>query len=262
MVPRRLIRARTASPSPASRELEVARAIAYRRARARRTPPPAPPSRWASASASRGARVDGARPARARRNRRGRFPRAGPLPGLREGARRSARPRRARAASGAAAGFPAPVAFRRRTGRTYARSGSAPADRAVEGDLSAAHLEPVPRVDGLDVEHLSTGEAQHPLHRRRHVLVHPVGELDDDDGALAGCTDEPPDHGSRPTPELAEHNLHSVILAWRPSPGTSCTRSIFANVAAPPEAVPAARSAAFAREARPSFHTRLPADTM
>src|SRR5579883_1925129 len=76
------------------------------------------------------------------------------------------------------------------------------------GGLAAAHFEPVAAVDGLDVENLAPGDPQDALHGRGHVLVHSVGELDDDDGALAWCPDESACDGPRALPELAQHHVH------------------------------------------------------
>jgi hypothetical protein len=86
--------------------------------------------------------------------------------------------------------------------------GSAAADGAVERYFAPAHLEAVAGVHRLDVEDLAPGEAKDALHRRRHVFVHAIGELDDDDGALPWCAHKPPNNSTRSSAELAEHNLH------------------------------------------------------
>src|SRR6202012_3078323 len=51
--------------------------------------------------------------------------------------------------------------------------------------FAAPDFVPVPAVDGLDVEDLAAGDTEDALHRRRHVFVHAIGELDDHDRALA-----------------------------------------------------------------------------
>ena len=50
-------------------------------------------------------------------------------------------------------------------------SGTAAASRAVERYLATAHLEAVPRVDGLDVEHFAPRQAQDTLLRCRQKLL-------------------------------------------------------------------------------------------
>ena len=60
-----------------------------------------------------------------------------------------------------------------------------------EGVFTAAYLETVAAVDRLDVEDLASRDSQNALHRRGHVLVHAIGELDDDDRALAWRPHQP-----------------------------------------------------------------------
>ena len=54
-----------------------------------------------------------------------------------------------------------------------------------ESALAVADFESVTTIDGLYVEDVFRCEAQHALHRCRHVLVHAVGELDHNDRAFA-----------------------------------------------------------------------------
>jgi hypothetical protein len=48
----------------------------------------------------------------------------------------------------------------------------------------------------FDVEDIAGRETQHALDRRGDVLVHPVRELDDDDGAFSRRSHEPTRHCS------------------------------------------------------------------
>ena len=66
----------------------------------------------------------------------------------------------------------------------------------VERDLAATDFEPIARVHRLDIEDLATREPKHALHGSRHVLVHAIRELDDDDGALPRRSDKPADHSA------------------------------------------------------------------
>jgi len=66
----------------------------------------------------------------------------------------------------------------------------------IERDLAASDFEPIARVHRLDIEDLATREPKHAFHRSRHILVHAVRKLDDDDGALPGRSDKPADHSA------------------------------------------------------------------
>src|SRR5690606_16436510 len=89
-----------------------------------------------------------------------------------------------------------------------------------DGVLAAPDLEAVTAVDRLDVEDLAARQAKHALHRRRHVLVHPVRELDHDDRAFPRSPHEATRDRARAFPELAEHDFHMPNLA---SPRTTST---------------------------------------
>lgn len=100
-----------------------------------------------------------------------------------------------------------------------ARLGSA---RAFgDGFLSAAHLEPIPRVHRLDVKDLAPREAKHAFDGGGDVLVHAVGELDDDHRALARCTNQATNDCSCALAQLAKHHFHNLSLA--PSRGAERT---------------------------------------
>ena len=90
--------------------------------------------------------------------------------------------------------------------RLEGRSAGALGDRV----FTTADFQPVAAVDRLDVEDLSASEAKHTLHRGRHVLVHPIRELDDDDGAFPRCSDKAAGDGARTLTELAEDDFHST----------------------------------------------------
>ena len=90
-----------------------------------------------------------------------------------------------------------------------------------EGVFAASNLEAVTAVDGLDVEDLSTRDAEDALHWRRHVLVHSIRELDDNDRALAGCSYQPARDGARALSELTENHFHIINLASTPRPSTA-----------------------------------------
>lgn len=78
----------------------------------------------------------------------------------------------------------------------------------VQRTFAVADLETIPAVDGLDVEDVASGHAQHALDRCRHVLVHAVRKLDHHHRPLARGPNEPTGDGSGTTPELAEYDLH------------------------------------------------------
>ncbi len=83
----------------------------------------------------------------------------------------------------------------------------------VERDLATAHLEAVATVHRLDVEDLAACETEDALHRRRHVLMHAIRELDDDDGPLAWGTHQATHHRARTSSELPQNDLHARRLA-------------------------------------------------
>ena len=67
---------------------------------------------------------------------------------------------------------------------------------AFERAFFSADLEAIPAVHRFDVEHFASGNAKDTLHRRSHVLVHAIGELDYDDRAFAGSANQPTCHRS------------------------------------------------------------------
>ena len=95
--------------------------------------------------------------------------------------------------------------------------------------LAAADFEPIPAIDRLDVKHLATRNAEHALDRRRHVLVHPVRELDHHDGAFAGRPDKPTPYRPRALAELAKDDVHTVNLAPS-SPASTCSRPTWQEI--------------------------------
>jgi hypothetical protein len=73
----------------------------------------------------------------------------------------------------------------------------------------AAHFEPISTVRRLEVIDLLARDPEDPSHRRRHVFVKTVGELDDDYRTPARSTDKPPnDRSPRLRAELSKNDLH------------------------------------------------------
>src|SRR5690606_22844597 len=56
--------------------------------------------------------------------------------------------------------------------------------------LLGAHLEAVAAIGRLDIIRLLAAEVENPLYRRRDVFMEAVGELDDEDRALTGRTQQ------------------------------------------------------------------------
>jgi hypothetical protein len=82
--------------------------------------------------------------------------------------------------------------------------------RVEEHRITGAHFEPIAAIGGLQKQHVATAQPEHALDRSGDVLVHAVRELDDDDRAFAGRTNQPAADGSRSTPELSENHLHDT----------------------------------------------------
>jgi hypothetical protein len=76
--------------------------------------------------------------------------------------------------------------------------------------LAPANFKPVAAVDRLDIEDLATRDSQNALDWGRHVLVHPVWKLDDNDGALARSAHQPATDRPRTPTKLAQHYVHIV----------------------------------------------------
>src|SRR5687767_9829184 len=93
-------------------------------------------------------------------------------------------------------------------GQRALRALDSAARNVLERAFTIAHLEAVTAVDGLDVEHVLGGEPKHALHRRGHVFMHAVGELDHDDRAASRGPHEATSYCSRSATELSKHDLH------------------------------------------------------
>lgn len=106
-----------------------------------------------------------------------------------------------------------PALFRLRAAR---RRVPLPAGRVFERALAVADLEAVTTIDGLDVEDVFRGEAQHALDRRGYVLMHPVGKLNHDHGALARRSNQTTGDSSRASTKLPQHDLHDVYSSNLP----------------------------------------------
>jgi hypothetical protein len=63
-----------------------------------------------------------------------------------------------------------------------------------KGIFSSPDFEPVATIDRLDVEHFAPRDPKDTPDRGRHILMHAVRELDDDNGALPRCSDQPTGH--------------------------------------------------------------------
>jgi hypothetical protein len=100
------------------------------------------------------------------------------------------------------------------TGTVPARSRTTPnalsAGRVFESPLAIADFEAITTVDGLDVEDVFRGKAQHALDGSRYVLVHSVGELNHDDGAFTRRSNQTTGDSSRASTKLPQHDLHDV----------------------------------------------------
>jgi len=86
----------------------------------------------------------------------------------------------------------------------------------LERTLTVAYFQPVPAVDRLDIEDVFCGEAQDALYGGGHVLVHTVGELDHDHGALPRSANQTTGYRTRATTKLPQHNLHDVYSSNLP----------------------------------------------
>jgi len=96
------------------------------------------------------------------------------------------------------------------------------AGRALElartlGDsrFSAAYFKAIAAIDGLDVEDLAARKSQNALDGRRDVLVHSIREFDHDNRSLARSSNEPASNGAGTLPELAQHDVHTMKLAFQ-----------------------------------------------
>ena len=96
---------------------------------------------------------------------------------------------------------------------------------SASGVFAAAHFEAIAAVDRLDVEDLAAGDAENALHGRRHVLVHAVRELDDDDGALARRPNQASRYGPGALSKLAKTTSTKTNLALSEPPSTTTERS-------------------------------------
>jgi len=95
-------------------------------------------------------------------------------------------------------------------------NGTSAARGVFESALAVSDLEAVTAVDGLDVEDVLRGEAQHALDRRGHVFVHSIGKLDDDHGTFPRSANQATGDGSRAPTKLPQHNLHNVYSSNLP----------------------------------------------
>ena len=106
---------------------------------------------------------------------------------------------------------PVPFPARSRTTPNALSAGS-----VFESTLAVADFEAITTVDGLDVEDVFRGEAQHALDRRRYVLMHSVGELNHDDGAFTRRSNQTTGDSSRASTKLPQHDLHDVYSSNLP----------------------------------------------
>ena len=104
--------------------------------------------------------------------------------------------------------------------------------------FAAAHFEAVSTVDRLDVEDLAARETEHSLDRGRHVLVHPVGELNHHDGTLARCPHEPSCDGAGTLAKLAQDDFHVPNLASPTGPSSSVAEMASVRCADPSQVAP------------------------
>ena len=82
------------------------------------------------------------------------------------------------------------------------------------------HFEAIAAVGGLQVVHFLPCDAQDSPHRRSHVLVQPVRELDDDHGATPRSAHQSSCYGSPGLrAELSEHDLHEGEDSMRRAQG-------------------------------------------
>jgi len=85
--------------------------------------------------------------------------------------------------------------------------------------LVRSDLEAIATVRGLQVIGVLTAELEHTLDGCGHVFVQAVCELDDDDGALAWRTKQPPDDSAaRFAAYFAEDHFHTTKLAHLNTP--------------------------------------------
>jgi hypothetical protein len=82
--------------------------------------------------------------------------------------------------------------------------------------FAASDFEPVAAVDRLDVENLAPRDTEHAFYGSRHVLVHPVGELDYDNRAFARGPNEPPAHRAGALSKLPKDDVHVLrsSITW------------------------------------------------
>lgn len=77
--------------------------------------------------------------------------------------------------------------------------------------LLRAHLEPVAAIGRLDIIRLLSAEVENPLYRRRDVFMEAVGELDDEDRALTGRTQQTAsDRAPGFSADLFEDDIHEL----------------------------------------------------
>jgi hypothetical protein len=86
--------------------------------------------------------------------------------------------------------------------------------------LAPADFEPVPTVYRFDIEDLAASDSQDALDGCRDVLMHPIREFDHDNGSLARSAHEPASNGTGTLPELAQHHVHTMNLAFRRAAST------------------------------------------
>ena len=81
--------------------------------------------------------------------------------------------------------------------------------------FAVPNLEPIAAVNGLDIKDIFCCQPQNATHGRSDVLVHTVGELNDDYRTFAWRSHKATTHRSRATSEFPQYDLHSVYPSSR-----------------------------------------------
>ena len=81
--------------------------------------------------------------------------------------------------------------------------------------FAVPNLEPIAAINSFDVEDIFCRQPQNATHGCGHVLVHSVGELNDDYRTFARRSYKATAHRSRTTSEFPQYDLHSVYPSSR-----------------------------------------------
>jgi len=105
------------------------------------------------------------------------------------------------------------------TNRAVCFMGPNPSQLAAGGIFeemfAVPNLEPIAAINSFDVEDIFCCQPQNATHGCGHVLVHPVGELNDDYRTFARRSYKATAHRSRATSEFPQYDLHSVYPSSR-----------------------------------------------